>query len=148
MFNNQQSTGSGSGSGGSIIKSGYNIGGSLSGMGGLRDGFKEALTLQASDANMETVGKFAEIEGKYRGFNAMLRRASKMKLAAGRAISQTYGTYLGHANQAAQQELNWQKTTATNLERMSETMVDLHSTEKSHSGFALYCDQADKLIQY
>lgn len=149
MFNNGSPTGStGSGSGGSIIKSGYSVEGSLKSMGGLREGFSDALSLDAKDANKETIFKYAGLEGLYRGFNAMLKRASKQKLNTARAISQTYSTYLNHANQAAAQELNWQNTTARGLERMSETMIDLGTVQKSHDGFATYCNEADKIIEY
>ena len=148
MFNNNvNSSGSGS-NGGTIVQSGYKVGGELRGIGKLREEFADALTLDNDDVTVDTINKFAEKEGMYRGYNALLKRVSKQKLNAARAIGQSYNIAWQHAQGAAQQEIQWRQTTARNLEQMSEKLIDLGVVEKSHGGFATYLDEADKLVGY
>lgn len=132
----------------SIIGSGYEAGGLVKQFGALRTKFQNALTISDSDATVAVIEANAKLEGQYRGFNSLLKRASKQKLAAARAISNTYNSYWQHAQSAAQLELGWRQSTARNLEQMSEKLIDLGTVEASHNGYAQYSNVADKLISY
>lgn len=142
------SHGAGSGSGSEIIRSGYNVKEQLQDLGTVRTKFQDALTLRDSDCNEATLDKYANIEGQVRGFNAIAKRVSKQKLNAARAISQTHQIMWQHAQSATQMEIQWQQTAARNLEQMSEKMLDMSTTQQSHSGYAQHLDTADRMITY
>ena len=132
---------------GEVIKSGHDPA-KITGLSKLKSDFVDGLTLKAADANVETINEYATKEGAYRGFNALLKRASKMKLNTARGAVQTMGTVLQHAQGAAQSELQYEQQAARFLERYSETLVDLNITQSSHSGFASYLHTADDLIKF
>lgn len=146
MFENQSNTGSNASS--SIIKSGYDVDGSITGFATMRTQFKEALTLTPDDCTEEGVLKAAKLGGEYRGYGLLMKKASREKLKAAQAISQVYSTAWGHANAAAGAELNWQRQTSRGLEAMTDKMLDMKVEEQSHAGFATYASTADRLISY
>ena len=146
MFGSTYSAGIGRGS--DIIKSGYDIKGQLQDLPKLKQDFSQALKLESSDCNEETLDKYANIEGQVRGFNAIAKRVSKQKLNAARAIGQTHQILWQHAQSATQQEMQWQQTAARNLEQMSEKMLDMGVIQNSHAGFTEYVDTADKIVTY
>lgn len=139
---------SGGGGNGSIIKSGYDVSEGVSGLSGLKSEFRDALSLNTSDANEGVLSHYSKMEGKYRGLNALLKRVSKAKLGAARGVAGVNQTIWSHANAAARLEVGWQQTTAKGLEGLSETLLDMSTAQESHAGFAEYCNKADKMITY
>lgn len=147
MFGSSFTSG-GSSNGSSIIKSGYDTKNQLDGLSNLKSLFSEALMLRPEDCNEATLEKYSNMEGKVRGFNALVKRVSKQKLNTARAIGQTHQLMWQHAQNAAQQEIQWQQTAARNLEQMSEKMLDMNTVQQSHAGFTKYLDTADRIITY
>lgn len=146
MFGSTYNAGIGKGS--DIIKSGYDVKNQLQDLSKLKQEFTQALKLEAGDCNEATLDRYANIDGQVRGFNAIAKRVSKQKLNAARAIGQTHQILWQHAQNATQQEIQWQQTSARNLEQMSEKMLDMGTVQQSHAGFSHYVDTADKMITY
>lgn len=148
MFNNSTINASTTSGGGEIVQSGYDAKGQLQNFGDMRNQFREALTLTPEDATEVNIVKNSRLAGSYKGYNAMLKRASRAKLQLAQSINQTYSTSWQHIQGAMSQELQWQNTTARNLEQASEKMLDMQTTQATHAGFSTYCNAADKIITY
>jgi hypothetical protein len=96
---------------GTKITSGHNST-DIQGLSKIKADFADSLKLTEEDANEATILKYAEKSGQYRGFNGLLKRASKQKLNTARATLQTNQIVWQHATQAAQSELSYEQGTA------------------------------------
>ncbi|QLF85119.1 hypothetical protein [Nostoc phage YongM] len=146
--NHQSSSGNVSKSSSSIIKSGYDVTKLAGNTELLKSTFHNALNVpNVKECTEERIHQASKDAGTLRGLNVMFKNYSRETLNVAKAALGLRNTALNHQKQAANLELQWQQGTSRHLQGMSETLLQLGITQKSHEGFTTYCDTADRLLR-